>query len=307
MRQLHYLFLIMLVTTYSCQKSESDSTKAVSPIQHIRAMTVERMDMVDTVRIYGQIKLRQEALLASQFDGRLTEFTLLIGDRVKKDTQIGLIIPPQREALLQVLNQIDNAMRSMLEQQIKSIPLFSPINGVVLEVHRHSGDVLQKGETIVHIGDLSRLDVHGDLPLRYLPLVKTLKHIRVSFVDYPHEPLSLPVEAIGGKVDEAKQTVPIRLRLDNLNVEFRPGMRMQLTFPGQVHKDALVMPRAALLEEEGVYSVFVVKDNRVEKRHIEVGILDNDRVEVRSGVCDGELVATQKAYSLTDGMEVIVE
>ena len=307
MKELRYLLLFICITSYSCQNSESEADKTIHPVQRIKVAPVERLDMVDTVSIYGQIKLRQEALLASQFDGRLTEFTLLPGDHVKKNQKIGLIIPPQREALLQVLNQIDNTMRPMLEEQIKSIPLISPIDGVVLEVLRHSGDVLQKGETIVHIGDLKYLDVYGDLPTRYLPLVKTLKHIRVEFVDYPHKPLSLLIEAIGGKVDQFKQTVSLRLELDNLNGEFRPGMQVRLTFPGEVEKNALVIPRAALLEEEGVYSVFVVKDNKVERRHIEIGILNNDRVEVRSGLSEGELLATQKAYSLTDGMDVIVE
>jgi membrane fusion protein, multidrug efflux system len=307
MKQLPYLLLMIVMTVYSCQNSELDSDKTITPIQHIQVEPVERSNMVDTVRIYGQVMLRREALLASQFDGRLTEFTMLIGDRVKKNALIGLIIPPQREALLQVLNQIDDNMRPMLEQQIKSIPLISPIDGVVLEVYHHSGDVLQKGETIVHIGDLNRLDVYGDLPLRYLSLVKTLKQIQVSFVDYPHEMLSLLIEAIGGKVDQFKQTVAIRLKLDNLSGEFRPGMQVQLTFPGEVKKDALVIPRSALLEEEGLYSVFVVKDKKVEKRHIEIGILNNERVEARSGLNEGELLVTQKAYSLTDGMDVIVE
>jgi len=301
------LILFIVTTLLSCQKSETPSTKTPDPAMHIKVAPVVRMDMIDTVHIYGEVKLRQEAMLASQFDGRLTDFSLLIGDRVKKNQQIGVIIPPQREALLQVLNQIDANMRPMLEQQIKSIPLICPIDGVVLEVRHHSGDVLQKGEAIVHIGDLSRLDVYGDLPLRFLPLVRKLKKIAISFVDYPHEPLSLPIEAIGGKVDEAKQTVPIRLGLKNDSGEFRPGMQVQLTFPGQTHKGTLVMPRAALLEEEGVYSAFVVKNNKVEKRLITLGILDNDRVEVRSGLDEGEQVATQKAYSLTDGMEVVVE
>jgi multidrug efflux pump subunit AcrA (membrane-fusion protein) len=307
MKKLRYLLLFICITTYSCQNSESEADKTIHPVQHIKVSPVERIDMVDTVSIYGQIKLRQEALLASQFDGRLTEFTLLPGDHVDKNQKIGLIIPPQREALLQVLNQIDNTMRPMLEEQIKSIPLISPINGVVLEVLRHSGDVLQKGETIVHIGDLKHLDVYGDLPTHFLPLVNTLKHIQVEFVDYPHKPLSLLIEAIGGKVDQFKQTVSLRLEMDNLNGEFRPGMQVRLTFPGQVEKNALVIPRAALLEEEGIYSVFVVKGNQVERRTIEIGIINNDRVEVRSGLREGELLATQKAYSLTDGMDVIVE
>ena len=301
------LTLLSLIAFISCQKSESPSVDTSEPVLHIKAAPVVRMDMIDTVRIYGEVKLRQEAMVASQFDGRLTGFALLIGDRVKKDEQIGLIIPPQREALLQVMNQIDANMRPMLEQQIKSIPLVSPIGGVVLDVRHHSGDVLQKGEPIVHIGDLRQLDVYGDLPLRNLPLVRTLKRIAVSFVNYPHDPLSLPIEAIGAKVDGAKQTVSIRLGLKNNSGEFRPGILVQLTFPGQVHKATLVIPRAALLEKEGVYSAFVVKGKKVEKRHITLGILDNDLVEVRSGLDEGDQVATQKAYSLTDGMEVVVE
>jgi RND family efflux transporter MFP subunit len=265
------------------------------------------MDMVDTLRIYGEVRLRQEALLASQFDGRLTEFSLLLGDRVKKNDQIGLIIPPQREALLHVMNQIDVNMRPMLEQQIKSIPLVSPIDGVVMEVRHHNGDVLQKGEPFVHIGDLRQLDIYGDLPLRTLPIVKKLKSINVMFIDYPHAPIPLPIEAIGSSVHKAKQTVAIRLGLDNRSGEFRPGMQVELIFPGQVHKLTMVIPRAALLEEEGIYSSFVVKGNTVEKRYIVLGILDNDRVEVLSGLTEGERVATYKSYSLMDGMEVIVE
>ncbi len=78
-------------------------------------------------------------------------------------------------------------------------------------------------------------------------------------------------------------------------------------FPGQVHKKTMVIPRAALLEEEGIYSSFVVEGNTVEKRYLVLGILDNDHVEVLSGLTEGERVATHKSYSLMDGMEVIVE
>jgi len=89
------------------------------------------------------------------------------------------------------MNKIDADTRPILEQQIKSIPLFSPIDGVVLTVFHHSGDVLQKGESIVHIGDLRQLDVHGDLPVKYLSLVEKLKTINVSFCK-----LSPPIDVV---------------------------------------------------------------------------------------------------------------
>ncbi len=303
----YIMIIIGIALLTSCRKSNTPSTESPDPALHVKVAPVVRQDMIDTVRIFGEIKLRQQASVASQFDGRLVDFSLLIGDRVKANKQIGTIIPPQREALLQVLDKLDATMRPIMEQQIKSIPLKSPITGIVLQVIHHTGDVVQKGEPIVTIGDLSRLDVHGDLPVQYLPLLRDLKTITVSFINYPHPPIALPIEAIAGAVDEAKQTVALRLRLANKTGEFRPGMQMQLIFPGAVHPAVLTIPRTALLDEEGVYSAFVLRKNKVQKRHLTVGILQDDRIEVLSGLKEGERVVTQKAYSLVDGMEVIVE
>jgi len=307
MKKFTTVLLTFFILISACKKSGSKLSEMFDPQIRIKAEPVVKTDITDTVRIYGEVKLRKEAMLASQFDGRLTDFSLLIGDKVKKNRQIGVIIPPQREALLQVMNQISPDLRPMLGEQIKSIPLNSPMNGTVLEIYHHSGDVIQKGEPIVHIGDLGILDIYGDLPLNHLNSVKKLKKISVSFINLPHKPVSLPIEAMSGKVDKVKQTIVLRLRLDNPDRKFRPGMFVTLEFPGKMHKSALVIPREALLEEEGVYSAFVVKGNKVEKRLIKPGIFSNNRVEVLSGLKEGEQVATQKAYSLTDGMEVIVE
>ena len=84
-------------------------------------------------------------------------------------------------------------------------------------------------------------------------------------------------------------------------------MMVSLDFPDRVHTGALVVTRPALLEEEGVYSVFVLKDDVVEKREVQIGIKHDDYVEVIQGLDEGDLVANQKAYSLTDGMKVQVQ
>ena len=307
MKKFIFLLLPMIIFISSCRNSSQELSQSVTPQIHIKAEPVIQADITDTVKIYGEVRLRNEAMLASQFDGRLTEFSLLIGDKVDKNQQVGIIIPPRREALLQVMNRISPDLRPMLKEQIKSIPLSCPVQGTVLEVFHHSGDVLQKGETIVHIGNLNTLDIYGDLPITYINSVKKLKNILVEFVNFSHKPVIAPIEAVNGKVDKTKQIVILRLRLDNPHREFRPGMLVTLKFPGKSHKSALLIPRTALLEEEGVYNVFVVKENKVEKRLVKPGIFNNNKVEILSGLKQGELIATQKAYSLTDGMEVIAE
>ncbi len=290
----------------ACSKTERQTAAEVKAVVTVRTATVQRMDMVDTVRIYGRVELRHEVRLASQFDGRLSEFSLLLGDRVHKGQKIGEIVPPAREALLQALPQVDPKLRPLLEQHVKSIPLLSPIDGVVLKVFHKQGDVVQKGEPVVHIGDLRVLDVRGDLPVEYLPVARGLRQMTVRFLDFPHPPVTLPVKAISGQADKTKQTVPIRLELRNPRGRFRAGLLVQIIFPGAEHKNTLAIPRTALLEEEGVYSAFVIKDGHAFKRRLKVGIRLPAWVEVLNGLQEGEVVATEKAYSLVDGMEVRV-
>jgi RND family efflux transporter MFP subunit len=302
------VFIVFMLN--SCLQKPGNEIPPPREIPRIEITTadVSRRDMVDTVWIYGEVKLRQEALLASQFDGRLDGFTLLMGDRVKKGQKLGVIIPPMREALLQVMDQMDENQKKLMSNEINEITMYSPIEGIILEVFKHTGDVVQKGEPIVHIGQLKTLDIHGDLPLSYLKGIQRIKYINVVFVNYHHDPLRLRIDAIGGQVDQAKQTVPLRLKLDNLRGEFRPGILTRLYFPGETHTNVLVIPRAALLEEEGVYSAFVLKaDKTVEKRYLKTGIIQDDYVEVLSGLEEGEKVATKKAYSLIDGMEVTIK
>jgi multidrug efflux pump subunit AcrA (membrane-fusion protein) len=298
-----YYYALVILLLGSCKQQETNTPVQLPPLS-IQVEKVTRMDLTDSIQIFGMVKLRQEAFLASQFDGRLTGFSLLQGDHVGKDQEIGVIVPPMREALNQSMANMNEAQRQILADEIKEIPLFSPIQGTVLEVLQHEGDVLQAGESIVHIANLDILDIYGDLPVPYLPRVKELNTLKVAFLEYPHRPLLLPISAFDGKVDNQKQTIQIRLALNNSRGEFRPGMMVRLVFPDKVHLGALVIPRPALLEEEGIYSVFIVKDSQVEKRNVQVGIKHDDFVEVLLGLEEGEIIANQKAYSLTDGMKV---
>lgn len=305
--KVRFLIVIFLsgLMAVSCTSNPDKTKPAPKPVLKVKTAVVSRADMMDTVQIYGEVKLRQVVSLASQFEGRLSGFSLLKGDRVKKGEALGKIIPPMREALLQSMGKLTPAQKQLVAQEVKEIPLYSPIDGVILEVDQHTGDVLQKGQPIVRIADPLHLDIYGDLPVQYLPGIKNLDRMQVQFINFPHRDLWLPISAFGGEVDANKQTVSIRLALDNTSRQFKPGMQVILRFPGIFHKNAMVVPRAALLEEEGVYSVFIIHDNKAEKRTIQIGIRNKKRVEILSGLNPGETVATEKAYSLTDGMEVI--
>ncbi|MCF6331739.1 MAG: efflux RND transporter periplasmic adaptor subunit [Draconibacterium sp.] len=294
------------IVLFACQPTpKTQSVKAKIKV-HIKTAKVFRGDITDTISIFGELALRQEAWLSSQFEGRLTDFALLKGDKVEKGQLAGIIVPARREALLQAAENISDELKPLLDEQEKSIPLYYPVTGVVLDVRMHTGDVVAKGEHIVHIGDLRILDVQGELPVQYLETARKAKMLKVQFTNYIHPDLNLPIETFTANVT-ANQSLIIRLKLNNPSLKFRPGMRVKITFPTPVHKEALLLPRSALVEEEGQYFVFTIENGKTTKHHIETGIMHNDYVEIISGVEENQLVAVEKAYSLKDNLEVITD
>lgn len=303
-----FLFMAFNLFLTACNSSpgKSQSLSDIS-VMKVTIAPVKQMNIADTLTIYGTVEFRQESFLESQFEGRLTDFSLMPGDRVAKGQQIGTIIPRDREVLLQLESQFPQRVRPLIVDQIKSVPLYSPIDGVIVEVMRHTGDVIEKGEQIAHIGEDRLLQIKCELPTTYLFATRNLRQMSVTFPNTGFSSLKLPIAAILASVDPQKQTVGMRLDLPNTARNFRPGMLVMITFPDESHPDALIVPPSALIEEEGLYSVFVFKNGKVEKRSAKTGIMLNDRIEILDGLQANESVVIDRAYSLKDGMQVEVQ
>jgi len=295
--------LVALTFFAACQPNPKPNLQKAEIKIQVKTAAVIRGNITDTLTIFGVLALRQEAWLSSQFDGRLTEFSLLKGASVVKGQRTGVIIPARREALLQASKNISDELKPLLEEQEKEIPLYSPVTGIVLNVLMHTGDVVAKGEHIAHIADLKTLDVQGEVPLQYLESVQHAKVLNIQFTNFTHPVFSLPIEAFAGSVSE-NQSLLIRLKLDNPTLKFRPGMRVKISFPTQEHKQALLVTRTALLEEEGQYSVFLIKNGKTIKKAVKVGIIQADIVEIISGVDENQIIAIDKVYSLKDNLEI---
>ena len=302
----HFIISVVVISflLFACKQKEDTPIERKIPLIKVKTELPQKENMADTIKIYGEIKIRNEAHAASQFEGRLADFTKLPGDKVTKGERIGTVIPAEREALLQVTDDIEDSLKYLLDNQTQPIPLFSPIDGIVLSIDNHTGDLIQKGETIMHLGNLSILDVYADLPLKYLNHIRKMKFMNLKLINYNHSSMSLPIKSISGTVDAKKQTIKIRLELLNKNNEFRPGMFAIIPFPAEIHNNVLTVSRNSIVEEEGVFSLFILNKNKVEKQKVTVGIFSDDRVEIISGLNKGDLIVSDQVYSLTDGMEV---
>ena len=76
---------------------------------------------------------------------------------------------------------------------------------------------------------------------------------------------------------------------------------------GAAPRARLLVPKAAVRSAAGRDIVFVVHDQRLERRAVKMGAADGDQVEVLSGLTAGELVVIEGPAAMKDGDKVTVK
>lgn len=99
--------------------------------------------------------------------------------------------------------------------------------------------------------------------------------------------------------------------IDNEGIDLRPGMFGKVRVPVQIHDNAVLIPRSAVVEDLGSPSartgtVLVVGEGISKCRQVGLGILQENVIEITRGLTEGELVVTAGQHSLQDGEEVTV-
>jgi len=92
--------------------------------------------------------------------------------------------------------------------------------------------------------------------------------------------------------------------IDNADGNLAPGMFGRFTIAYEKHANALVIPANALLDEDDETTVYVVQDDEVVRRSVEIGIEENGRVEILDGLLDEDEIVVVGHSGLRDGSKV---
>ncbi len=183
--------------------------------------------------------------------------------------------------------------------------LRSPIDGVVAKRLIKVGNTLTPDQSVYVVTDFDPL-----LAVLYVP-ENALAQIR------PGQPALITADALNGKRFEGRvarlspvvnpQTGTFKVTVEVRHAhELAPGMFSRVSVTYAVHKDALTVPRAAILTEDGESAVYVVKAGVAHRVPVSLGFADGDKVEVLRGLAKGDLVVTLGQNSLKDGAKVAV-
>lgn len=113
------------------------------------------------------------------------------------------------------------------------------------------------------------------------------------------------IVAIDRSVDPGSGTITVRISFPNPNGLLISGMTCNVNVRNKSPEPQLIIPHKAVVEQLGKYSVYVVGDSsKVEARLVELGSRVNDRIVIREGLKEGEVIVSEGIMKLRPGAVV---
>lgn len=198
------------------------------------------------------------------------------------------------------------ARMTRVEYDLENAIISAPFAGVVVERMAQTGQYLNLGEPVATLLDVEGLEIEADVPTELISGVTPGTVVSVDFAEVTHSTatvrVALPVETV------STRTRPVRFEI-NLQ-ELPPyliavGKSLTLRVPVSVPRDVLTVPKDALVQGGGGgWMVYAVVDGTAEARPVTLGQSAGGRLEVLSGLSEGDLVVVRGNERLRPGQPV---
>ena len=175
---------------------------------------------------------------------------------------------------------------------------YSTATGYITELPVKEGQYVMEGGVVVKLADLSTLWAEAQV---YASQLASVDYKGVATVQLP----DMPGKEITGKVTFANPEISadtrinlLRVSIPNTGNQLKPGMPAYVLLKSSAG-NAMTLPIDAVLRDGQMAMVWVQTTNNTYKRKmIETGLESGDRIEVRSGLQNGEVVVISGAYLL---------
>ena len=172
----------------------------------------------------------------------------------------------------------------------------SPMNGFIKQLFVKNGTFVEAGQPVFTISQNKTLNLIADVRQKHLPLLGSIKSANIRTL---HNNQIYTLEALNGKVLSYGKTgngenfqIPVTLQIDNKGSFFAGGF-VEIYLKAIGNTNALTVPNQALIEEQGIFSVYVqVTPELFEKREVRVGTTDGLKTEILKGINSNDRIVT---------------
>jgi len=296
----------------SAASPASAVTMAVSAAKAVVAPMRLELRMLGTTVAARHVQLRAPSA------GRVLEFNVQSGDRVRRGEVVAHVINREVEAAingLAVAQQLDPAEAPALARSVKryshgnGVAVVAPEDGIIAQRLVSTGQMVSDMDPLADLIDPRSVYVEAAVPIDNLASIRPGMAATVTSPMIPGVALPAQVAALSPSLSPNGATSPARIEFTSNDRITVAGAPVEISVTIASTPDAIVIPVAALLADAASdsYYVFVAgADGRAHRVAITIGMRSSGIVQVISGVRTGDLVITSGGYALADGLNVKV-
>ncbi len=313
------------------EDEEDDEDKAVP----VEVVDLQRGRIEAVLRFSTNLEAENEVQVFSEAERKVTRLLVEEGDDVTKgQLLVSLQDEAQRTEVARVESQLAKAKReyerqtNLWEQKLISEETYTdathnleqlelalrdakrelgytevraPIKGTITERFVNVGDQVTVNQHLFDIVDFDSIVARVYVPEKELHRMKPGQVARLFAEAAGSETRSGTVDRLAPRVDPKSGTVKVTVAIPR-SENLLPGMYVTVELITEVHEDAVLVPKKALVYDANQIFVFRLKDDEtVERLLIEAALQDRDNIEPASLLAAGDRVVVGGQSSLKDG------
>lgn len=186
--------------------------------------------------------------------------------------------------------------------------ILSPVDGFVGKRNLDAGAYVSSNVPVASVVDIRIVRLQANLVEKDIRRVETGAAAVVDVDAFPGETFNGRVARVSPVLDPATRTATMEIEIPNVDNRLKPGMYARVRLTVAERQDALVVPRNALVDVEGKRGVYVhdEQNRKALFREVQVGLQDEQRAEITTGLSERDKVITTGAAALRDGDTVLL-
>lgn len=203
------------------------------------------------------------------------------------------------------------AQAGVISSGFRNLTIPAPISGTVVTKPSQLGEVVNPSVVLAELVDFSSLLVETDVPEAKLGLIKKGGPCEVVLDALPNQRLRAAVVEFGPRLNRAKATGTVKVKLIDSPDIVRPDMSARVSFLSRpldekqlAEAAKSVVPGAALVDHAGGKAVYVVEEGHVRLVPVTLGASFGSGFELKSGPAPGTKLVKDPPIDLADGQQV---
>lgn len=266
-------------------------------------LMVEEGDIVRAGQVLARLDPDRKGLSLAQAESQLRKIQSEYARSQELFTR-QLVSADQHERLRSEL-EVQRSAVDIARLELSYTRIVAPIDGVIAERMVRTGNLIQPNEALFRIVDHRLLEAVINVPERQMATMREGLPVSMQVDAVPGQRFEGRVARVSPVVDSGSGTFRVTAEFSS-DGTLRPGMFGRVGIVHDQRIDVLTIPRDALVEGDGMTSVFAVRDGTAHRVPVQLGFVNGTFAEVVAGVDENDQVVTLGKVTLRDGSSVRV-